>query len=44
MGVDMNSDDPVYNGIIFKKRFLGSSKWRIWNGVLIKPEQVFGNH
>ena len=26
MGVDMNSDDPVYNGIIFKKRFLGSSK------------------
>ena len=39
----MNNNDPVYNGIVIKKRILGNAKEKIRNGVLIQPEGVFGN-
>ena len=33
----MGSDDPVYNGIVFKKKVMGSSKTKIKKGVLLYP-------
>lgn len=43
LGQDTSNDNPVYNGIVFKKRIMGKSKTKIRNGVLLSPKIVFGN-
>lgn len=34
---NLENEDPVYNGIICKKKKIGSSKSKIKNGILLYP-------